>query len=462
MKKKKILAIILVLLVVLLGGASVYVATQLSTRKAVAPTAPESKPKAVEPTIDWVGCEACTVTASASTVVWSIKKDAILDDSSNTAGSYKLTSSNRKTGNNAMVTPGETFVYEMFVTNSSSATMSGVTLKDILTGENLDKLTFVDAFRDCSYESSTRTVTCSNISVRPGTSAYGWGFRVKVADDIADGTIIKNTFSATHNGETKEATNTLTAKVAAKAVLEGSMKAYKNVTSNTAGKYSLTTEVETVSKSQIYVYTIELKNTSKTVASGVVIKDSLADMPVTYMDTVAGCTWSAANIELTCNGTVKPEEIKKFSFRVKASDGVSNGTVISNTANVTYPDGSLDLTKDLAVSTVVGCNHTCTTDEECSTGLVCDTTTSKCRKEACLTEDDCTCAVVVTRAPTTPTATRVPTATKTITPTEEVAIEVTAKATPTILPETGIFDLPGMVAFGGGLFLAVVGILLAL
>jgi len=46
MNKKKIITIILVLLVVLVGGASIYVATQLSTRKAVSPTAPESKPKA--------------------------------------------------------------------------------------------------------------------------------------------------------------------------------------------------------------------------------------------------------------------------------------------------------------------------------------------------------------------------------------------------------------------------------
>lgn len=65
------------------------------------------------------------------------------------------------------------------------------------------------------------------------------------------------------------------------------------------------------------------------------------------------------------------------------------------------------------------------------------------------------CAATVACA----TGTISPTITKTITPT---VTEVTAKATPTILPETGIFDLPGVVAFGGGLLLAVIGILLAL
>ncbi|HSV94946.1 MAG TPA: hypothetical protein VLH94_03185 [Spirochaetia bacterium] len=44
--KKKIFAIIAVALVVLLGGAAVYVSGQLSSRQAVAPNAPTSKPAA--------------------------------------------------------------------------------------------------------------------------------------------------------------------------------------------------------------------------------------------------------------------------------------------------------------------------------------------------------------------------------------------------------------------------------
>ena len=48
MNKKKILAIILVILVIILGGASVYIATQLSTKQAVAPNAPISKPAAAD------------------------------------------------------------------------------------------------------------------------------------------------------------------------------------------------------------------------------------------------------------------------------------------------------------------------------------------------------------------------------------------------------------------------------
>ena len=106
------------------------------------------------------------------------------------------------------------------------------------------------------------------------------------------------------------------------------------------------------------------------------------------------------------------------------------------------------LTKDLPVTTVVGCNNTCTTDDECSAGLTCDKTANKCRKAACVAETDCSCAVV----------TVAPTITKAAVPTKIA----TAAATPSILPESGILDLPGVAAFGGGLLLAVVGILLAL
>jgi flagellar basal body-associated protein FliL len=352
MKNKKVLTIILVFLVILLGGASVYVATQLNARKSVAPTAPESKPKADEPVqLTYVGSAECAVTGVA--------------------------------------------------TDTACVATEVITCTP-------------DCPTACGAEATTIT-TCTDSCGVAATKACP---------------------------ATAACTTT---------VLEGSKTAYKNATTNSAGSYTLTSEMATVSKSQIYVYTITLHNTSETITNSVVLKDSLVDMPVTYMDTVAGCTFSTTNNELTCNTSINPDQTKKFSFRVKASDGIANGTVITNTAKVTYPDGSLDLTKELVVSTVVGCNHTCTTDAECSTGLTCDATTSMCRKAACAIETDCVCTVATA-----------PTATATVRLTASPTRVATAAATPTILPETGIFDLPGIAAFGGGLLLAVVGILLAL
>lgn len=452
MNKKKIIAIILAVLVVLLSGASVYVATQLSTNQAVAPNAPESKPQASEPVEPAVTVaataitysESCSANATAVDDGITVKKEAFKDDPTNTVGNYKHTDELKKTGANATVAPGETFVYSLWATNPNSSTMSGtVTFLDVLD----NNLTYVDG-DNCSYESTTRTVSCTLTQLDPGT--WGRGFRVKVAKEIKDGTIISNTVSSTINDKLRQGTLTLTDKGEMSSTLTGSKTAYKDVTGNTAGSYTLTTEMTTVSKSQTFVYSISIKNSSDVTASGVVIKDTLKDKPISFVDAVAGCTWNATDVELTCvSSTIKPGETKTFNYRVKTSDGIANGETVTNSAKATYNGETISFSKSMAVSSVVSCNHTCTTDTECSGGLKCDTTTKKCRNTVCLAEDDCTCAIAVTRAPT---------AIKTIAPTKIA----TVSATPSELPNSGILDLPGVAAFGGGLLLAVVGILLAL
>lgn len=394
--KKKILAIVLVVVVLLLGAASIYVAAQLSTRQAVAPTAPESKPAAADCS-SLTSLQACDAQITPDCAWYSTCKKCALNGT-----------------DPVVVCPMEEVSAECIATGSATAAAcvpSGVITcnPDCPTACGLAASTI-----------STCTDSCGNAKTKscPATEAC--------APD--------------------------------QAVLEGNKKAYKNVTTNTPGKYALSTEISSISKSQIYVYAINITNTSEATATGVVIKDSLKELTeLTFMDTVSGCSWSAANVELTCSTTLQPDETKTFSFRVKASDALVNGDVVTNVANVTAENAnSLTLTNDLTVSTVVGCNHTCTTDEECSNGLKCDTTTGKCRNDACLTEDDCTCPVVA-QATTAP-VTKAPTAVKTVAPTRTA----TAAATPTVLPETGILDLPGVAAFGGGLFLAIIGILLAL
>ena len=61
--RKKIIAVALLLVILILGGVSIFVATRISTQRAVAPTAPESKPKAGL----IVGeCESCGVESGRS------------------------------------------------------------------------------------------------------------------------------------------------------------------------------------------------------------------------------------------------------------------------------------------------------------------------------------------------------------------------------------------------------------
>lgn len=496
MNKKKILTIVLVLVVLLLGAASVYVATQLSTRQAVAPTAPTSKPSAAgcsdftnsnnpnecvsqtildcswfdacgkcaesgaDPnvvcpgsgdggTVGWSSCSAKTGLVAATESVLTLQKEAYEDDPRNTADDYTL----KKTI--STVIPGQTFVYRILFKNTGSGTIRSVVLTDELVGNNLEKLTFVDADHPCTYNAPSRTVSCDSEEVESG-GYFKIAFRVKVADDVTDGMVIKNTAVATYDGKKITATKSLTAvveEIAAAIELEGSKNAYLNVTSNTPGVYALTTPIDTVSKNQVYVYSIDIKNISDTVASVVVIKDSLKNMDVVFKDTVSGCTWNATTVELTCNTSLQPGETKTFSFRVTANSGIANGDVITNKAIVTYTGGTLELIKDLTVSTVVSCNNTCTTNAECSNGLTCDEATSKCRLATCLAEEDCVCAVAA--ATKAPVVTSKPTVTRTVT-------EAVVKVTPETLTDAGILDLPGIAAFGGGLLLAVVGILLAL
>jgi len=421
MKKKNILTIVLVLVVVLLAGASYYIATQLINKQAVAPTAPSSKPKAE--------CiEACP------------RADGVLVNctepfsDNNTQQSICTTAGRREfCGGNEFCCP----------------TAGGAWTRDLTACPE-------DTATENTNVAFVGSSACTLLATASATACTPSGVITCSPDcPTACGTAASTITTCTDSCGTATTKSCAATDACEQAVLQGIKTAYKNETANTVGRYTLTTEIETVAKSQIYVYSIVLTNDSDANATSVTIKDSLANVPeVTFMDAVSGCNFNATNKELTCNTTVNKDETKTFSFRVKAGDGIVNGEVITNTAIVTYDGGDqLELVKDLPISTVVDCNHTCTTDEECSGGLVCSS--NKCRNTACVNEDDCTCNIIIT-------TTKAPTVTKTTTVTATPTEKVVAEATPTILPETGIFDLPGIAAFGGGLILAVVGILLAL
>jgi hypothetical protein len=226
---------------------------------------------------------------------------------------------------------------------------------------------------------------------------------------------------------------------------------YKDEASNKAGSYDLKNEIDTVSKNQTIVVSLEVTNDGSGKAEGIVVKDILKEDNrelLTFIDSDSRCTYATSTRTVTCSGmSLDQDKSDKYVFRVKVSGSAVNGDTILNNALLSYTEmptgGETEAEVELMISTVVGCDNTCTTDEECGTGLSCDPDTSKCRKPACADESNCICtsAADPTRAATR-TATRV--------------------AQPTVLPETGILDFPGVAAFGGGLLLAIVGILLAL
>lgn len=242
---------------------------------------------------------------------------------------------------------------------------------------------------------------------------------------------------------------------------------YKDATGNKAGEYTLTSEIDTVSKDQVIVFALKVANEGTAKAENITVTDILKTNNLellTLVDAETRCTYATSTRKVTCSGmNLDPDKSGTYTFRVKVSSGAVNGDTITNSATATYKDmptgGEVESSTELLISTVVGCNHVCTTDTECSTGLSCDTDTGKCRKPACTDESDCNCPVVDDSTDDTTDDT----ADADVTDTPTKKITKTAKKTqPTVLPETGILDFPGVAAFGGGLLLAIVGILLAL
>lgn len=227
-------------------------------------------------------------------------------------------------------------------------------------------------------------------------------------------------------------------------------KAYQDESDNTAGDYHLDNEIDTVSKDQVFVYAFEITNNGAGPAENIQVVDTLkgdnADL-LTFVDSDSRCKYTSSSRKITCTGMgLAADKTDTYKIRVKMSSNAVNGETVKNIGVLTYKDmptdGEIEASLELSISTVVGCNNTCTSDDECGSGLSCDPDTNKCRKPACSDASSCNCPADPTDAPTRRATQRA--------------------AQPTVLPETGILDFPGVAAFGGGLLLAIVGILLAL
>jgi len=359
----------------------------------------------------------------------------------------------------------ETFMYSLELTNTGNTNAPEVVVTDTLAA---NKLVFVDSDSGCTYEESTRNVTCKT-PLNAGESKK-ITFRVKTNTDLIDKEIISNTASAKLPTTTETGSQCAKSLTVALPLLDAVKDAYRDNINNVAGTYHLTDPITTVSKNQTFAYTIKVTNTGSGTASGIIINDPLTGQnqdQLTFVDLDPKCQWTAADKLIKCNIDLQPGANQTLAFRVKVSDGAVNGSIIKNAGVVTHNDTTLNVTKDLTVSTVVSCNHVCTTNAECDSGYTCDTAVNKCRNSQCSTVESCVCPALVTiaptAAPTTPPVAYVPTESPTANPTAQPTQVVAAPtAVAEVLPETGIFDLPGASIFGGGLLLAIVGILLAL
>jgi uncharacterized repeat protein (TIGR01451 family) len=109
-------------------------------------------------------------------------KRAYLDDSRNRAGFYYLET---QISDTASLQDGQTIVYSIGMRNHGTASSSDVVMTDTLSSA----LTFVDADNGCSYDASSRRVTCNVGSLAGGVETTR-SIRVRVG--VSSSTAIEN------------------------------------------------------------------------------------------------------------------------------------------------------------------------------------------------------------------------------------------------------------------------------
>lgn len=339
----------------------------------------------------------------------------------------------------------------------------------------VDTVWLPDAGLTCSGAKVTQTSNCGASRVVDGAkyccTETSWT-PTSVSSVCSDRTVTQTS----NCGTTREINGTKTCYPD----LEVTTKTYNDDSRNTEGNYYTDKEITKISRGEIMIYTMEVKNVGEGGAKNVVISDTLVGQNqnlLSFVDSENKCKFDFATKRLTCNIDLIPYRgAEKIKFRVKVSETALNGKIIRNTMRVVYGNKTKEDTVETLVSSVVECNEVCSNDSECSSGLACDVISGKCRRPSCTSSTTCTCTSTpkitaeITSSPTvgllpeteeeTPslTTTKKPTATLT----DRYVADVEAGEENSSLPSTGILDLPQGGLLGGGVVLILIGILLAL
>jgi len=255
---------------------------------------------------------------------------------------------------------------------------------------------------------------------------------------------------------------------------------YKDVAGNTAGVYNYDSTNRlapgsTITAGSAFIYVINYQEglPDKPVEQATLV--DVLDDRLEFVDSTPSCSKESGTNKITCvlakGGFVAGGRV---AIRVKVKLDATVGT-LANTAIITAPflgnsgpEGNISTTEckgNLNIAAAPTATPTAT-----ATPTVTPTPTPTTTATPTPTGTTTPTPTPTTTTTPTPTTTGTPTATTTITPTSTVA-PTTGTTTETgtgttgttqTLPQTGIFDLPGATIFGGGLLLAIVGILLAL
>lgn len=112
-----------------------------------------------------------------------VAKEVYADDSRNRAGFYYLES---RIADASSLASGTTIVYSILAKNHGGASVPDTKITDTLSSN----LTFVDADSDCTYDSGTRTVTCTIGSLAAGAQAQR---SIRARINVSSNTSIANT-----------------------------------------------------------------------------------------------------------------------------------------------------------------------------------------------------------------------------------------------------------------------------
>lgn len=260
-----------------------------------------------------------------------------------------------------IVDNGQIITYVVTVKNTGNATGTGISMDDILDSD-LENLVLGTIPGSCGTPTNTSTASelhLSNVSVAVGVDCV-ITFTANVKNTSAGGSTIPNsvTISAASQGGNGATPSSDTLSVVLNPILSTSTK-----TDSDADNI--------VEPLQTYAYTITVKNTGNTTASGVDIDDvldsDLENLSVSAINNCGSPTNASSSTELhLVDATIAVGVDCVISFTARVIDGTAGGSVISNSAAISAADeggsGTSPSSPNLTVANIPDLSNSTKTD----------------------------------------------------------------------------------------------------
>lgn len=173
-------------------AAPIFVVEQISACKKTFTVACASLPPVLSPSPSASSIASSTPSTPPAASLDCVAKRMYEDDSRNRTGFYYL---EREITDANTLTDGQTILYNITTKNSGGNGAPDTTITDVLSSN----LTFVDGDSGCTYDATTRTVTCIIGTLSPNSEAQR-SFRAKVA--VTGSASVANTAEVTStNGQ---------------------------------------------------------------------------------------------------------------------------------------------------------------------------------------------------------------------------------------------------------------------